>query len=196
LRTIRVYGRRVTRAFVAAVALVVVSGCGSRHADRSVLFSGTRLLGRPPHVVTDGEAARRARELHADWLRTIRGRARRRGSERFVRPRSAVLRARLRRAASAYGLRIRSVRLRRPKQLAPDVVLESDDFVRASRALGAVVDAIDPPPRSNAKVYEAVFVELVDDRGVPYAIAFDALRGHVEGGQWARAESLYPFAHG
>ena len=134
--------------------------------------------------------------MHAAWLRTIRARAATRDSARFSSPGRSVFAARLRRAARANHLAVRSRRLRRPRQLAPDVVLESDDFVRAAHALGDVIDAIDPPPRSNAKVYEAIFVELVDDRGIPYAVAFDALRGQVEGGQWARADALYPFAHG
>jgi hypothetical protein len=88
--------------------------------------------------------------------------------------------------------------MRHPRQLAPEVVVESTDFVHAAKHLGAVIDAIDPahPPHSNARVYEAIFVELVDERGIPYALAFDSLRGHIEGGQWARAEALYPFAHG
>jgi hypothetical protein len=185
---------------VAAAAVVAVSaaGCGPRHVDRSVLLAGVQRLGQPPQVVDDRQATRRGVQVHDEWLATIRGRALTDRAERFPSPPAAVFRARLARAARRYGFVVRRASLRRPLQLAPDVTIESDDFVGASQALGAVIDAIDParPPHTNSRAYEAVYVELVDDRGVPYAIAFDALRGRVEGGEWARAEALYPFAHG
>jgi hypothetical protein len=194
----RVMGSRPIVGAAAVVLAVVAGGCGPRHVDRSVLLAGVQRVGQPQRVVDDREAARRGVQVHDEWLATIRSRALTARAERFPSPPAAVLRARLARAARRYGFVVRRADLRRPLQLAPDVTIESDDFVRASQALGAVIDAIDParPAHTNSRAYEAVFVELVDDRGIPYAIAFNALRGRVEGGEWARAEALYPFAHG
>jgi hypothetical protein len=182
-----------------AAAALLQAGCGGGHVDRSVLFSG-QVRGPTRHaiVVSDRQAVRQHRTTERQWLSTIRAHAVKAPEEHFASPGSSVLRSRLARTAARYNLRVVSLRMRHPRQLAPEVVVESTDFVHAAKHLGAVIDAIDPahPPHSNARVYEAIFVELVDERGIPYALAFDSLRGHIEGGQWARAEALYPFAHG
>ena len=91
---------------------------------------------------------------------------------------------------------IESVTWRRPRQDAPDVVIESNNYTAVAHALPQIVDAIDPPPHSNRKAYEGIFVEAVDSLGVPYVAISDSLRHTLSGSQWARADDLYPYAHG
>jgi hypothetical protein len=153
-------------------------------------------LGTFCQTVTAQQARREVRSARREWLRELHDDARKNPTRRFPAPPPRVLRTRLDAAAAAHGLRVESVTWRSGVQRVPDIVLESNDYVRTSRALPHVLDAIDPPPRSNSRVYEAIFLEVVDSRNVPYVATFDALRAHVMGGQWARAGDLYPFAHG
>jgi hypothetical protein len=183
---------------VAAAALVALTACGGKATDRAVLLSGRERLGRPPQPVTDAQATREASAARRDWLGSLRAGAAADPGERFRSPPLSRFVARLEHAALAYHLTVEAVTAHRPRQLAPEATLESDDFVRAAHALGPILDLVDPalPPRANHRAYEGILLRLVDDRGIPYASAFDSLRGNVEGGQWARAERLYPFAHG
>jgi phage terminase large subunit-like protein len=115
---------------------------------------------------------------------------------RFPSPPRHVLVARLDRAASLFGFHVETVTLRRPLQLAPLIVIESRHYLALAHALPRILDRIDPPPRSNNRVYEGIFIEAVDEHHVPFVIAFDSLRGQIAGGQWARSKPLFPYAHG
>ena len=45
--------------------------------------------------------------------------------------------------------------------------------------------------------YEGFYFEADDEHGVPFLLVFNFLRGpHAGGGQWARSDALFPFAHG
>jgi hypothetical protein len=115
---------------------------------------------------------------------------------RFPSPARRVLLARLDRAAAQFGFRVETVTLRRPLHLAPQIVIESRHYLALGHALPQILYWIDPPPRSNNRAYEGIFIEAVDERHVPFVIVFDSLRGQVAGGQWARSEPLFPYAHG
>lgn len=130
-----------------------------------------------------------------EWRAALVQNARSDPSERFASPPLAVLRARLARAARRYRFAVDLVLLRRPRGLAPQIVIRSGDRRRLAKAIGPIMNVVDPPPW-NHRVYEGILIEAVDDSGVPYAIAFNALRGHIEGGQWASSPALYPFPHG
>ena len=158
------------------------AGCGGHHAGRA-------------WATTPQQALHNVRSARHEWLGEVRTNARKDPTRRFPAPPPQVLRRRLAAAAAQHGLRIASVTWRRGIQRIPDVVLESNDYTQAAHALPHILDAIDPPPRSNDRVYEAIFIEVVDAEHVPYVAIFDALRDHVLGGQWARAEDLYPYAH-
>ena len=150
------------------------------------------------HVVSDREATAEERAGHIQWLSRVRAAARSDPKERFRNPGPAIFRQRLLRAARRYAFTLKQVTFRHPDQLAPDIIIESDRYIRLAHDLGSIEDVVDPahPPLSNQRDYEALFVVCVDSHGIPYAEADLSLRGQVAGGQWARADALYPFSHG
>lgn len=148
------------------------------------------------HRIGSKEALRDARAARSDWLRELRAGAQAQTRRRFRSPPRNVLLARLERAADELDFRIESVSLHRPVQLAPEIVLETTHYLGLAHALPHVVDRIDPPPRSNRRAYEGIFIEAVDERGIPFVIVSDALCGQVVGSQWARSEPLFPYPHG
>jgi hypothetical protein len=92
------------------------------------------------------------------------------------------------------------VDLLRPRQLAPRIVVRTGDYLRVTRAMPEILRAIDPKARTNDDRtgwrYEGFYFEADDGHGVPFALAFNFWRGSsAGGGQWARSERLYPFAH-
>jgi hypothetical protein len=128
------------------------------------------------------------------WRRGIAADARRAPRPRFASPRRQVLLARLRRLARRDGFAIRSVVLRRPRQLAPEIVLRGDPRSLA-RQLPAILDAVDPPGRGGRRAYEAILIEVRDAVDVPAIAIYDRLRARAAAGQWARDADLYPFVH-
>lgn len=174
---------------------MVASGCGA--SSRSVLDQGVSFgLQRKPHRIGPAEALADVRGAHREWLGMLHAAAIRNPKRHFRSPARRVLVSRLDRASSTFGFRVESVTIRRPHQLAPEIVIESRDYLRLAHALPQILDRIDPPPRSNDRVYEGVFLEAVDERHVPFVLVFDSLRGQVAGGQWARSDALFPYAHG
>jgi hypothetical protein len=178
---------------VALAALV--SGCGA--SSRAVLDEGVSFGPHGKlHRIGPSEALADARAAHAKWLEMLQAAAQGNSKRRFQSPSGGLLAQRLDRAASAFGFQVESVTLRRPQQLAPDIVIESDDYLALVRSLPQILDRIDPPPRSNNRVYEGIFLEAVDEQHAPFVLVFDSLRGQVAGGQWARADALFPYEHG
>ena len=185
------------------IAPLLLAAGGSRSPDWSILYSGVSGPPSPhaahPRRVTDAQASANARSALEQWLSAIRKHAEDSAfsDEHFASPATSEFLVRLNQAAHSYGFIVRQVTMRHPRQLAPEVVIESDDFVRLSHALGPIENAIDPsdPARTNDREYEAIFIEAVDSRGIPYSIVSNALRGQIEGSQWARADALYPFLH-
>ncbi|HEY3541791.1 MAG TPA: hypothetical protein VGK79_04540 [Gaiellaceae bacterium] len=169
-------------AAIAAAVLAVATGCGGR-AERQ--------------FQTDAAHARAAVAAgHREWFKEVRANARLDPTRRFPNLSRPTFERRLRAAAARYRLTVESIVWRRVVQSVPEVVVSSDDYDAAARDLPRLMDAIDPPPRSNARAFEAIYIEAVDSHDVPYIAIFDALRDHVMGGEWARDESLYPFPHG
>jgi hypothetical protein len=127
----------------------------------------------------------------------VKANAIRDAARRFPSPPRATFERRLAAVSQRDAFRVESVTWRpQGAQDVPDVVIESPRLLQTAHDLPAVLDAVDPPPRSNSRAYEAIFVEAVDAQHVPFVAIFDALRDHVMGGQWARGDALYPFAHG
>jgi hypothetical protein len=137
-----------------------------------------------------------------EWLRAVRASAR--DGDRatiFPSPSRAILFDRLRLAQRRYGFQIVSVRTLHPLQAAPVIVIRSNKKRAIARATPAIVERFDPRhvTRGNPSdyAYEAYFFEAQDGHGVPYLVTFNHWRApHVGGGEWAAAESLYPFPHG
>ena len=177
------------------VAIATFPGCGS--SSRSVLDEGVHFGAlRSFHRIGPAEAVRSVQNGHRMWLAALHTAAARNPTHRFSSPPLGVLMRRLAKAAQRYDFRVVSVRMRRPDQLAPDLVVESDRYVALAKALPRILDAVDPPPASNDRAYEGIFLEAVDEHGIPFVEVADSLRSQAMGRQWARADRLYPYAHG
>ncbi|MDQ2909470.1 MAG: hypothetical protein M3R26_03155 [Actinomycetota bacterium] len=145
--------------------------------------------------MNDKEAARQARSARAGWLRDMNNAARKYPGIRFRSLSREVLLSRLAREARVHDFDIVSVRMLRPRQLAPAVVVRTTHYVELARATGSILGKLDPVVRYD-RVYEGFYFEAQDERGVPFFSAYNVMRGRIEGGQWARSEPLYPFPHG
>jgi hypothetical protein len=191
--------RFVKRLLVVAVAALLGVGCGS---PGSVLDAGvTAGPDRKPRQVGPAEAVRDVRAVRAEWLREVARRARLDPRRRFPNLAPFLFRQRLRAAARRYRFRVVSVRLLRPRQLAPEVVVQTTRYVELARAVPAIDAALNPrlPARDDRAgwEYEGFYLEARDERGVPFLSVVDFMRGRGPGGgQWARSDPLYPFPHG
>ena len=157
----------------------------------------------PATASTAGTSPRHAvSQAYAEWLGELRASARTGDrAARFANPSRAVLMRRLRVAAGRYRFRIVSVRMLHPLQAAPVIVIRSNRKQAISRATPKVIDLFDPRRVTKANpsgfAYEGYFFIAEAENGVPYLATFNHWRApHVGGGQWAAAESLYPFPHG
>lgn len=190
------------RAAAAAVLLLLpvllAAGCGGSGGAASILDQGLcSQLGTHCMRVTPAEAVRDVRSARLEWLGEVRANAIRDSTRHFPNLPRTVFAQRLERQAERHDFAVESITWRHAgAQDVPDVVVESSRYAALARALPAVLDAVDPPPRSNSRAYEAIFIEAVDPHHVPFVAVFDSLRDHVMGGQWARSEALFPYAHG
>jgi hypothetical protein len=119
----------------------------------------------------------------------------------FPSPSRAVLFKRLRQAQRRYGFQIVSVRMIRPLQRAPVIVIRSHKKLVIAHATPAIIKLFDPRrvTKSNPSgyAYEGYFLSAENRLGVPYLATFNHWRCCPPGGgQWAASESLYPFPHG
>src|SRR5205814_10311160 len=104
-------------------------------------------------------------------------------------------------AAKRYDFEVVSLRFLRPRQLAPEVVVRTRRYAELAHAVPAIAAALNPRLRVQDDrlgwEYEGFFFEAQDEHGVPFLAVFDFMRGpHKGGGQFARSEPLFPFAHG
>lgn len=87
-----------------------------------------------------------------------------------------------------------------PAQAAPLVIVQTRDYLALARAVPAIDSSLDPHTGHNDRTgwaYEAFFLEAQDERGIPFIAVSNFMRGaEPGGGQWARSNQLYPFAHG
>jgi hypothetical protein len=157
----------------------------------------------PVAASTAATSPRRAvAQARAEWLRELRASARNGDrAARFASPSRAVLMRRLHVAAGRYDFEIASVRMLRPLQLAPVIVIRSDRKRAIARATPKIIELFDPhhPTQANPSgyAYEGYFLVAEAGTGLPYLATFNHWRApHVGGGQWAAAEDLYPFPHG
>jgi hypothetical protein len=195
---------------LAALALLVVvaAGCGGNRGtaseSRAVLYQGLAVY-RPGSTVehrriSDPAARREGVDLRKQWEHDIRSRAAEAPNEHFANLSSQTFKARLAKAAHDHHFRVVEVRLLRPRQLAPEVVVRTSHYVALAHALPSILSALDPHGGSSDTggwSYEAFLFEAQDERQVPFLAVFNAWRGsHKGGGQWARSEPLFPFPHG
>jgi hypothetical protein len=170
------------RRFLALTLVVVAAAAGTAGAASS-----------PSEAVAQAKA---------EWLRAIRASAMSGDrAKTFPSPPRAVLMQRLQTAARRYGFTIASVQMLHPLQLAPVVVIRSNNKRAIARATPKIVDSFDPrrPTARNPSgyAYEGYFYVAQTTGGVPYLATFNHMRApHTGGGQWAARDDLLPFPHG
>ena len=187
------------RSVVLLACAALAAGCGSHGSvlDAGVSFGHMAKA----HKIGPAEAARDVRAAHVEWRREIAKRAREDPRQRFPNLAPFLFRQRLAEAARRYGFQVVSVRFLHPRQLAPEVVVRTKRYLELARAMYAIDAALNPrlPARDDRRgwEYEGFFFEAQDEHGVPFLAVFDFMRGSGPGGgQWARSDPLFPFAHG
>jgi len=114
--------------------------------------------------------------------------------QRFPNLSPRAFRERLLLVARRYGFRVVSLRLLRPRGLAPLVVVETDrnrkSFVHDVSAIKRLLD----PFNNGAATFEGFFFEARDDDG-PFVRAANIFRGHWMGSQWSWDPCVMPYEH-
>ena len=170
----------------------------------SVLFSGRTGLDGIKRIIGDADAVSQERLFRVSWLKLARGLYDANLGQNFACPPEPAFVASLRRVSRLDSFTVRSVTCHQSPQtktvvpFAPLVVIESDNYVRTAAAVSSIFRAVDPltsnpyiiDPYTSPQPLYPVFIELVDDRGVPYAAVSHFANGS---GEWARANALFPY---
>jgi hypothetical protein len=177
------------RLVIAAVVCLALAGCDFGSADRL-----------SPEA--DQEAETAVARVRAEWEAELARGAREWPSRHFPNLSRQEFLGRLRAAATRYDFKIVDVEFRRPKQLAPRVVVQSDDVEALASAYSRFWRSIDPKARTADDrigwAFEGFYFEARDAESLPAFVVYHWWRAResVGGGQWAREESFYPFEHG
>lgn len=119
--------------------------------------------------------------------------------QRFPNPSPTAFRKRVALVGRRYGFRVLSLRLLRPRQLAPLLVVETSRdrtaFVHDVPAIMALLDPDSSADSQTATTFEGFLFEARDGRG-PFVSVESVERGTAEGGQWSANPSVFPYAHG
>jgi hypothetical protein len=118
--------------------------------------------------------------------------------QRFPNPTAQTFRRRVQLVAKRYGFRIASLRLLRPRQFAPLLVVRTDrnrkDLIADVPAILALLDPTTSGHGATALTFEGFFFEARDAKG-PFVRTENVYRGEVEGGEWSWSRCAYPFQH-
>jgi hypothetical protein len=147
----------------------------------------------------EGAAAGLA-QAEQEWRQTLAANADDDPTARFDNLTEDEFLARLNEAAQQYGFRVVEVHWLQPAQAAPLVVVEADDPASLARDVPAIVRRLDPQAAGGEDwqgwSFEGFFFEARDHSGSSFLAVYNHWRGADRGGgQWARSENLYPFAH-
>ena len=150
------------------------------------------------HVFSDAEAHNVGKNARVEWEHELAKRAREGDDSRFHNLPPSVLEQRLAEVAKRDRFTVVSVTFLHPRQLAPLVVVRTTHYVALARATPAILGRIDPKrnngPDTTGWAYEGFYFEAQDERGIPFLITQNFMRGRGPGGgQWARSDGLFPF---
>jgi hypothetical protein len=184
-------GRILFAGILLAVCAVSLVGCGGASTDASV---GPR---SPDKLETPAEARGHGNAVFSEWLGNV---------SQFTRPRRPsryrlITRAtdpRLQRLARKFGFRVLGFTYVVRAQAAALTIQTARSRSSFAQDLPAIHDAVDPQ-HGNEFSYKGFFLEARDADAVPFIAVQHSIsnaRGQVEGEQWARSESLLPYAHG
>jgi hypothetical protein len=118
--------------------------------------------------------------------------------QHFANPSPAAFRARVRLVGRRYGFTVEELRLLRPRQLAPLLVVRTrrdrTAFVHDIPKIMTLLDPTSNGTGTSAITFEGFFLEAVDARG-PFVRVENVRRGETEGGQWSWSRCVSPYAH-
>jgi hypothetical protein len=118
--------------------------------------------------------------------------------QRFPNPSPAVFRRRVALIGRRYGFTVLQLRLLRPRQLAPLLVVLTDRdrtaFVHDVPAIMKLLDPTSNGPGRTAITFEGFFFDAEDAHG-PFVRVDNQYRGETGGGQWSWNRCVYPYAH-
>jgi len=118
--------------------------------------------------------------------------------QRFPNPSPRAFGKLLRSVGDRYGFDVVSVRLLRPLQLAPLVVVRTSRqrkaFVHDVPAIMRLLDPTRNAARQTAITFEGFFLAAEDAKG-PFVAVENVYRGEVMGGQWSWSRCEYPYLH-
>jgi hypothetical protein len=185
----------------AGVSAQLLLGRSQGDGHRAVLYEGVTLGFRGGTTRVDDDTARsQATSALSAWRAEIRRNVAAEPQQRFENPSRTAFDAALQRLARRYRFEIVSARVLEPGGRAPAIIVRSSDYVGLARAAPVILRELNPKlPTGDDRTgwrWEGFSFEAVDERGVPFLATFDGTRGHVFGGQWARSDALFPFAHG
>lgn len=119
--------------------------------------------------------------------------------QRFPNPSPAAFRKRVLLLGQRYGFRIASLRLLRPRQLAPLLVVRTNRNRKAFvHDVPEILSRLDPTTndgKQHALTFEGFLFVARDARG-PFVETDSASRGQSEGGEWSWNPNAFPFVHG
>ena len=192
---------------VLAPLVVLATGCSS-HSGAVAHSHGVPCHGVTPRhqavTIADyrlgGVGIRQGRaSIRRQWERAVCNRAVAAPRQHFANLPPDTLRKRLAAAAKDHDFQVVAVKLLWPKQLAPEIVVRTPHEVALARALPGILRNLDPHRGrldNRGWSYEGFYFEARDESGVPFLGVYNFWRGeHKGGGQWARSEELFPFAH-
>jgi hypothetical protein len=194
-------------AAVLAVLGALASGCsnGNGNGNGSILEQGVGLgLSGRVHRISAAEARSDVTKSETWWRHQITSRAAAYPRQYFPNLPAEELRHRLARLAARDNFHVVSLELWQPlpHQLAPRVVVTTNHYLALAQATPAIMKQLDPKrPTADDRTgwrYEGFFFQANDEHAVPFLTVFNFMRGTYSrgGGQWARSEPLFPFAHG
>jgi hypothetical protein len=118
--------------------------------------------------------------------------------QRFPNPAPTAFRERVAAVGRQYGFRVIELRLLRPRELAPLLVVETShdrkEFVSEVPAIVSLLNPAKSEGSQTAVTFEGFFLEVRDADG-PFVRTMTVRRGQVMGGQWSWDRCVYPYAH-
>lgn len=180
--------RLVNLALLLAIALAA-TGCG-----RSPVDGAGGVADRSAHLAPAAAWGSHIR----GWQRQLRAAATDNPAATYPTPSRSVLLRRLHRTSIRYGFRVVSVRIVHAPQGSPEMIVQAAEPETFARSVPAIMRVLDPRhPAAEDWLgwsYEGFFLGA-QDRRRPFLAVFNTMRVH-SGGQWARAERLFPYPHG
>ncbi len=115
--------------------------------------------------------------------------------ERFPNPSPAAFRKRVSLVGKRYGFTVASLRLLRPRQIAPLLIVTTQRPRKAFvRDIPQIMELLSPHSfsgRQNALTFEGFFIAAEDAKG-PFTFSSSTVRNDESGSGWAASPCLYP----